>query len=537
MRKKGVALIVVLVLVVLFSALILAVVLSATMAIRKAHYYTDKTIALEIAETGIEQVLYKMNYEKYGSGKYPFGDGTFKTTDIDTSAFGPQSSCTVKIDPDGTGADTTIVSEGKYKGRSAKIYVSIRGYAKLGEDLNCETAGISEAFNKHVIYAQKVGGTSSKITGNIFTASTVNLISSAADQYTVTLSTIPSNLSELVRFDTSNYELPNTPASFTLYLYCRTASDTTAYAFGDSAHTDTKFSIPDDGSFHYGIKYTRGNDTYEFDTQIDYNIYIEKAGGGISNGNAIFNSSNNRFSKYVKVDGNLTISDDITTDTQRQSAFETGGSCNISSGITINGDLVIKGARITLDNVTINGAVVCDNEITFSGNSTTINSSSSSYPAAILINNSSGSPTLDIDASPDITLGDNQKTAILVSAHDGIISINADLLPTYSSSDQFCIVNWSGGDIGATADVNIGTVAGANVNGGIYSYKNILLDSNTQAVTGILVAGETVTFNNSGSLTYNPTPFKDFKKRPIYKGFLGGRRVYLPVPGSWRIEW
>ncbi|MCD6220601.1 hypothetical protein J7K25_00350, partial [bacterium] len=53
MRKKGVALIVVLVLVVLFSALILAVVLSATMAIRKAHYYTDKTIALEIAETGI----------------------------------------------------------------------------------------------------------------------------------------------------------------------------------------------------------------------------------------------------------------------------------------------------------------------------------------------------------------------------------------------------------------------------------------------------------------------------------------------------
>jgi len=533
MRKKGIALIVVLVLVVLLSALILAVVLSATMAIRKAHYYTDKTIALEIAEAGIEQILYKMNYEKYGSGKYPFGDGSSKETDIDTSAFGPQSSCTVKIDPDGTGADTTIVSEGKYKGRSAKIYVNLRGYAKLDEDLNCETAGISEAFNKHVIYAQKVGGTSSKITGNIFTASTVNLISSAADQYTVTLSTIPSNLSELVRFDTSNYELPNTPASFTLYLYCRTASDTTAYAFGDSAHTDTKFSIPDDGSFHYGIKYTRGNDTYEFDTQIDYNIYIEKAGGGTSNGNATFNSSNNRFSKYVKVDGNLTISDDITTDTQRQSAFEIGGSCTISSGITINGDLVIKGARITLDNVTINGAVVCDNEITFSGNSTTINSSSSSYPAAILINNSSGSPTLDIDASPDITLGDNQKTAILVSALNGTISINADLLPNYSSSDQFCVVNWSG----SNADVNIGTVAGANVNGGIYSYKNILLDSNTQAVTGILVAGETVTFNNSGSLTYNPSPFKDFKKRPIYKGFVGGRRVYLPVPGSWRIEW
>ena len=536
MRKKGIALIVVLVLIVLLSALILAVVLSATMAIRKAHYYTDKTIALEIAEAGINQVLYKMNYEKYVSGKYPFGDGSSKETDIDTSAFGPQSSCTVKIDPDGTGADTTIVSEGKYKGRSAKIYVNIRGYAKLGEDLNCETAGISEAFNKHVIYAQKVEGTSSKITGNIFTASTVNLVSSAADQYTVTLSTIPSPLpdTDLVCFDTSNYELPNTPdpASFALYLYCRTASDTTAYAFGDSTHNETKFAIPDDGSFHHGIKYSSATDTYEFDTQIDYNIYIQKA-GGTSNGNATFNSSSNRFSKYVKVDGNLTISDDITTDTQRQSAFEIGGSCTISSGITINGDLVIKGARITLDNVTINGAVVCDDGIILSNNPTTINSSSSSYPAAILINNSSGSSTLDIDASPDITLGDNQKTAILVSALNGTISINADLLPNYSSSDQFCVVNWSG----SNADVNIGTAAGANVNGGIYSYKNILLDSNTQAVTGILVAGDTVLFNNSGSLTYNPAPFKDFKKRPIYKGFVGGRRVYLPVPGSWRIEW
>ncbi|RLD13983.1 MAG: hypothetical protein DRI28_04715 [Caldiserica bacterium] len=512
-------------------------VLSTTIAIRRAHYYKNKLIALQIAESGLNKILYKMNYEKYGSGaghKYPFGDGTLKTTDIDTSAFGPQSSCRVKIDPDGTGADTRIVSEGKYKGRSAKIYVNLRGYAKLDEDLNCETAGISEAFNKHVIYAQKVEGTSSKITGNIFTASTVNLVSSAADQYTVTLSNIPSNISELVRFDTSNYELPDTPASFTLYFYCHNTADGTAYAFGDSAHTDTKFSIDDDGSFHHGIKYSSATDTYEFDTQIDYNIYIEKAGGGVSNGNATFNSSNNHFSKYVKVDGNLTISDDITTETQQQFAFEVGGSCTISSsGITINGDLVIKGANITLDNVTINGAVVCDNGIIFSTNPTTINSTSSSYPAAILINNSSGSCTLDIDASPDITLGDNQKTAILVSAHDGTISINADLLPTYSSSDQFCVVNWSG----SNADVNIGTVSGANVNGGIYSYKNILLDSNTQAVTGILVAGETVTFNNSGSLTYNPTPFKDSKKWPIYKGFVGGRRVYLPVPGSWRIEW
>ena len=47
---------------------------------------------------------------------------------------------------------------------------------------------------------------------------------------------------------------------------------------------------------------------------------------------------------------------------------------------------------------------------------------------------------------------------------------------------------------------------------------------------------DTVTLNG-GSVIYNPKPFKESKKAPIYKGFIGGRRVYLPVPGSWRVEW
>jgi len=225
MRKKGIALIVVLVLVVLFSALILVVVLSATMAIRKAHYYTDKTIALEIAESGMQQILYNLNYygyqednngtewtraswigSKFQSSSYSIpqwysnlitnnGLTTSDLTEYETELNLPEYAGKGKyklyfIDANSTTNPETdldlVIVKGTYKGKTATISCLLRGAGEIknyGDDYwygdfkikntnrTQGSCGISEAFNKHTIYATNVSGASSSIEGNITTIS------------------------------------------------------------------------------------------------------------------------------------------------------------------------------------------------------------------------------------------------------------------------------------------------------------------------------------------------------------------------------
>ncbi|MGB9677333.1 MAG: pilus assembly PilX N-terminal domain-containing protein, partial [Candidatus Ratteibacteria bacterium] len=181
-KNKGVALIAVIVMIILFSSLILAVVLSATISIRRANYYKDKLIALEIAEAGIQKILYKMNYEKYDTGYYPWGDDTSSQpgeTTIDFYIQGKKGTCSLKIDPDNTGEDTKILAIGKYKGREVKLSFEIRSESelkrgdKLNDGVSSETQGIPEAFNKHAIYASTVtiSTTGTTVKGNITTTS------------------------------------------------------------------------------------------------------------------------------------------------------------------------------------------------------------------------------------------------------------------------------------------------------------------------------------------------------------------------------
>ncbi|MCM8760408.1 MAG: hypothetical protein NC832_01660, partial [Candidatus Omnitrophica bacterium] len=71
--------------------------------------------------------------------------------------------------------------------------------------------------------------------------------------------------------------------------------------------------------------------------------------------------------------------------------------------------------------------------------------------------------------------------------------------------------------------------------GSIYSYRNITLNDNTQKITGILVAGDTLQIGKNTRLIYDPKPYLENSR--VYKGFVGGRRRYVPVPGSWKIKW
>ena len=102
------------------------------------------------------------------------------------------------------------------------------------------------------------------------------------------------------------------------------------------------------------------------------------------------------------------------------------------------------------------------------------------------------------------------------------ITISGDINFTDSENNKFLLINHS-------EDGSI--IINADINGSIYSayYKDttpsITLNSGT--LTGSIITNGTVNLNG-GSVIYNPLP---------YKGFVGGRRTYLPVPGSWRVEW
>jgi len=82
--------------------------------------------------------------------------------------------------------------------------------------------------------------------------------------------------------------------------------------------------------------------------------------------------------------------------------------------------------------------------------------------------------------------------------------------------------------------ININT--NLNLNGAIYSSGNITFDNYTQNIKGLVVAGNTLTIGNNTNISYYPDQYKN-NNSDAFRGFVGGRRKYLPVPGSWRLEW
>lgn len=219
-KGKGLALIAVIVMIVLFSSLILAVVLSATISIRRANYYKDKLIALEIAEQGIQEILYRMNYYGYrendggtewkraswigynlqsstvnipkwyndliSSKGFSSSDLNKYETDILFPELGKNAKSTIYfIDINSTTNPETdldlIISKGSYNGRISTISFLLRGAGEIKNyssdfwygdfsDKNTKRTkgnpGIAEAFNKHVIYATTISGTSTQVKGN-----------------------------------------------------------------------------------------------------------------------------------------------------------------------------------------------------------------------------------------------------------------------------------------------------------------------------------------------------------------------------------
>ncbi len=636
-KKKGsdgLAIIMVLVMVIIFSSLILAVIISSTTAIRRAHHYSDKATALEIAEAGIQDVLYWMNYKGYHTENYPQSSNPFfcgsetgdwkndKLAAIFNPTNIPGAKCSVRMELTGDINSDTIISTGSYRGRSATISVALKGANTEGEKLKHYLQGISEALNKKTVYSDIVNlytpiSPGINIKGNITTSTPKpSPFPSSWTQATWTeTDTIPD---DIVRFETEvcHFTTPN-PA-----LDPDTDADTDTYNnVGNLVNATYPLGYPvnnlDNGVYWDGTQYlfgrTKDGLNPEDFSSAGKNIIVEASAEVPPNaGNIIING-------YFKSTEDISINKSITTATNG-SVFHVGPgkSFTIAAGHTITGSLAVRGAdlnlngntitetaictndinisgtsqtqithdmvsqgKITIDgpiainngdivangditisdpttvldgnllshgsitvgaNLIINGCIVAsgefppkNHEIRFTGGAHTINATGSLYDAAIIVHpfNSGGvTGNINISRPVTITIGENQKAAILVCAVNGTVNIsNPSIEITFAKDppDQFAIVNFSG----ASSNVNIN----ANnffLRGSIYSYKNITLNDNTQTITGILIAGGALAIGNSSTIIYEPGAYRNSWE---YKGFVGGRRRYVPVPGSWEVKW
>ncbi|MCM8807282.1 MAG: pilus assembly PilX N-terminal domain-containing protein [Candidatus Omnitrophica bacterium] len=562
MKNKGVALIAVIVMIVLFSSIILTVVLSATISLRRANYYKDKLIALEIAEAGIQHWLYKINYEKYDTGCYPWGEGQTVTnpeTAIEYYVGGKKGECKLKIDPDNTGEDTKILAVGSYKGRQVKISFEIRSETelkrgdKLNEGLSVETQGIPEAFNKHLIYANSVqfgNGISGK--GNIFAFS----ITGSGSSFT---KTIASNIQVPVL--NTNYKPANPYDLKYSGPYDRIFKDT---------DLDGQVEVP-------GGNYTRTSSTeiytlsssnidqkWKFEkTDPSYSLLVNIRGNTTLNNNGIVYSEQNinlDFSNpnNPNIQGMLVAEEDITIEYVGVSNPNPIGKENQTTlwagrNITINYNSIgpqIKGDIVGIDKIeikgntakNIKGSLMSRNEIYIDGGTLTIDSTNSQTRSSLLLfNDSNTTLKLTISSPVNITLGENQIAGIMIF-FDNVVPGGSGKKSNILISNEikinpalykFLIFNQS------ESSENF-ILSGGNLIGSIYSvfYQNTSQEINLNTnLNGLIITNGKVNLGNNIQINYDPENFKKIDFKGVFKFFVGGRRRYLPLLGSWRIEW
>ena len=585
-KNKGVALIAVIVMIVLLSSIIIAVVLTATISIRRANFYNNKLIAYELAERGIQEIFYRLNYSGYeeiggisaptyrsnlGNGWQTFNslnqspisipqwyrmlissfqptDFTIYATTISYPELWKDASCRIYfVDVNSSTQQETdldlIISEGIYKGRYSKISFLLRGTGEVKEEggffyygdyqnknpnRTLGSCGIAEAFNKHVIYANSVSISGAVNKGNI-----------------TTLSQKPNSLPSDVTWTETNVILPEIKFNVPI-LPLRPSTFTENY--------DSYGNFNGNPALPPGVTFNLLSRTYTFQSP-----YNQSGPVKIEGANAIL-SNNPRINNYFYLTqsiipplpaGNLTIDGNIIFTDDACLEVENPGTITINSGSTINGNLMVKGINLNIsNNITINGSLIAEvSDLTISGsnivingslvvksgnlsiaNNITINSTTSTKQAGIIVYNGN----LTISSPINITIGNNQISSILVySDQSNPRTLNINASPVFNfptSTNQLAIIGYNTQEsinINISGNIPRGVFCRGNNNNG-----NITLNSGS--ITGLLIANGNLSLT-SGTITYDPNPFKNNSE--VYKGFVGGRRKYLPVIGSWRIEW
>jgi len=532
-NNKGVAMIVAVVMALVFFMLVLTVSVLSTSAYKRSHFYKDRAIALNLAEAGLADALYRMNYKDYGAGAghlYPWGDGAADNPDTVNDPFGTGSgSYIIELTDAGANADI-LKATGIYKGRRRTIQVKIRGDNAIGDDLNKVDNGIAEAFNKHVIYAGVVSGTGTAITGNIARMTIAN-IASATGNYTVT--TVPSTQFGVASPDDPEPGGLPTPAWDVTYTDGDWGGGGSPYDF----NTDYPGSIYDDGAGTY---------TFALGLAISNSPRLDWSGGNATVN--IRNTDSLSAGKGIGTDGSINLPNGGSITLGAGSYFVAPNGVDATGTTITSGDLIVESGLLTLNNTTVNsGAVLSDNSITFpAGTASTINVPDTSGRKAAIILRSTGALTVTITTAPTITFGanpTNQKAAIILYSTGGNATLNLQNPITWHSSipidRRSAIVYTDSGKAEVTVSNGFDGLLYANGTGGAAGdYGEINL--NDGIVNGALVAGGDPGAGNNnvnltaGTLTWDKRNYTDTSS--IFQNFSGGRRVYLLVPGSWKEE-
>lgn len=574
-KKNGVALVIVIVLILLFSAIILSVVLTSTTAYRRSTYFRDRNIAFNLAQIGIADALYKLNYRYHDANHYygfrpdgecllltdgvPANGTTYEYTISATQLGLPLASindgATVQlIISDGTFYDT-LISTGRYRGRTVRISTNIRTQSDentnlqrtLEDSTNQDTKGIPEAFNKHVIYAGNVSGSGTKVKGNIATQSSKP-------------SSWPPSWTDATWTQTSiSLPVPFIPS---LPFEIQPPDPAPAGWVEFQMRGQPRYRI-DGGTWQTplpaGVTYSSdgtGTETFTFTTYTppgNRKIYVRasfspsgRSGGACFDNATIVNS--------VLADGNIVFKGTINL--SNSTVFEADvdgdgiGTLIIHPNTTFSGsDLIVYDYNgdgsftINHSNIRIDGAFVTNCSLTIgpSANNLTIDASSSTKSAALTIYSLS-SYTFTLNSTPNIILGDNQKyTFLLLSTNQPIIAnigtggnVNFISNPIANLENRPTIVAYS---ISGSTSINIGSasylakIPGLIFSGGIPG--NISLNNANTLINGCLVASGTVSLNG-GELNYDRNILSP-DRGDIFTGFKGGRRIFIPV--NWKIQW
>ncbi|MCM8768581.1 MAG: pilus assembly PilX N-terminal domain-containing protein [Candidatus Omnitrophica bacterium] len=544
-ETKGVALIVGLVMVLLFLAIIMAVVLTSTVSVRLASYSQDRFIALQIAEAGIQDCLYWMNYRGYWNHYYPshyaYPRAYFRGSDYSEAdtwvaqevSFRPAGfslgRCQLFFeDKEGIDQDR-IVSTGYYRGRTGTLEVTLRGFNGLdnpahasslflcdwnGTDSMVATWGIPEIFNKHAIYARVISSASGQVEGNITYKDPEGIdLSGLTGRHTLTRDRIMTTIPPWNYFPSLIF--PNMPSVGSFAQQFINETDQHGYRW--------------DSDYRYGPVDGIGHVWHFGDTGdtppgqlIDQSIRLEWA--GTDSGRLRITEENNGriFASYVLVaDGDIFFETSFTVSTQK-AAFVSRDGFYFSPGITIkcvnSGWLALdrmSPGGVTIENVTIrDGPLLTGSGVT---NLTLI---------GCILDASDGETALVVK-SGTVNLRNCTVKGRVMGEGAGRLTLDNTRVEARFSQGKSTAAIVSKGPLSM---VNNSQVKGlVLVLSDVGSNDCYLSSGKVEGVLG--VKGELNLIGSSisylGELHRN--------RSDIFQPFIGGRRIYLPVSGSWRI--
>ncbi|MCM8768584.1 MAG: hypothetical protein NC911_02725 [Candidatus Omnitrophica bacterium] len=600
-QDKGLALVVVLVMVLIFLSIIMAVVLSAATALRRASQVRDKFLALKIAEAGIQDCLYWMNYKGYWNHHYPShysytlayfrgsdyaGSDTWVTNQVSFRPAGfLEGSCTLYLE-DNSGFDQDrIVSTGSYRGRTATVEVRLRGLNGRdnpshagglflcdwnGSESRVATWGIPEVFNKHSLYTYDLSCSSGTVNGNLAykTTGDTTILRSLPGTKTITrdegIYTIPpwdyfpvlANLPSFPSF-------PSPPSTFDLQFDKRTDQN------GNRWDTYYRFGTVDMGSKLWYFDNTQSPPPGQVISQS-----ISLVWGGNPPGHLHITDENNGriFQNYLLAsDGAVYFETSITCDT-RQVAFVSQDGFSFTSGISVyctnDGWLALN--RTTSGSLTITGNPASNVSVKdgafFTGSGITSQNLSnwsidaSSTPDKLALFVSTGSATFNTCTIKGMSAAGSGVSSLTFSnctldgssTDEGIALVVTGGAATMTNCTvKGTIVVQSSGTL--TLNNTVIEVMKEKSGAAIITRGKLAFQNNARVKGLVLVLSETGSLDchlqsgsveggmavkgqlrlAGGTVSYLGSLHRQVSS--VFQTFKGGRRVYLPVVGSWRV--